>query len=100
MLPLVGSAQGGGKNAFIIDQYSNAETKVWVRIAEALYGNPAISWDEVRRRIVSGSDGICLTVLGRQKAKQLYYAVKGEWPRARCRKSGTCWCTDSRKKRF
>lgn len=62
----------------VIDQYSNAETKIWVRTAEALYGNPELSWSELRRRIIRSSDGVCLTVLGKKKAKRLYFAVKSE----------------------
>ncbi|ESS33531.1 hypothetical protein TGVEG_266435 [Toxoplasma gondii VEG] len=66
-----------GLSVIKIDRYANAEAKVWVRIAEALYIRPNSTWASVRQGIINSSDGIYLSVLGRKKAYQLFGAVQG-----------------------
>ncbi|PFH36752.1 hypothetical protein BESB_049440 [Besnoitia besnoiti] len=71
------AAKKTSKETIKIDQYANAEAKVWVRIAEALYVRPNASWASVRQSIIASSDRIYLSVLGRKKARRLFGAVQG-----------------------
>ncbi|CBZ50875.1 hypothetical protein NCLIV_039500 [Neospora caninum Liverpool] len=69
-----------GHSIMKIDRYANAEAKIWVRIAEALYARPNSTWPSVRQTIVNSGDRVYLTVLGRKKAHRLFGAVQGKCP--------------------